>query len=643
MDSLNHHVPDPSDEHSSRSAKMGKVPPSLLSSILESVGKLPQGDQSPHLPEHTLKLIEALHDDAWYVRTAAVQQLGRLGERAALRLLLQALHDEHVSVRAAAVYALGQLGPYTPIDVLIRHLQDEEWQVRERAVLALSEQGVNAPVELLQTALYDSDSHVRETVGYALQALSTRPLPDSVGSFSGAISSEPTASMTIQTDTAAKNNLFKTIFSRFVPNKNPMQLSSIERFTIMQYPLLHHAPNVQPATTGKGKLRARILTSTLIAVAMITVLLFSWTVAQQHLYTENTSPHTSSPNANHLTPSLGGSQHKPGETLYTYTDPYHTVYSVAWSPDDKRIVLADGGSVTSMDTLTGAHKVMYIGNPDNYPGSVHTSVSWSPDGMRIAGSSSRLYIWDAAHGNPIVSYRPPVETTSTKAGGNGVIVSTTWSPDSKLLAFATNGAPYGFNVYVWNPQSQGIVFTQALNNTTYVSNKSVAWSPDGKYLAFINGTSVQVWNINQNKMVSILPASAFNWSPDSTRIAAIDPANGVAMDGPSLDPNYGTGVVIIWNVATRKEITHFKVADMSKGALPIDPIAWSPDGKHLLVVSTDISEWDIATQKNVLHYTGHPFSDASFPRDVAWSHSGQQVASAGGGVIGQASVKIWVP
>src|SRR5947209_1484556 len=69
-----------------------------------------------------------------------------------------------------------------------------------------------------------------------------------------------------------------------------------------------------------------------------------------------------------------------GTLLFTYRGHSSSVYSLAWSPDGKRIASASfDNTVQVWEPLTGNHAFTYRGHSD-----LVYDVAWSPDGKLIA-------------------------------------------------------------------------------------------------------------------------------------------------------------------------------------------------------------------------------------------------------------------
>ena len=111
-----------------------------------------------------------------------------------------------------------------------------------------------------------------------------------------------------------------------------------------------------------------------------------------------------------------------GRKLITFKDKWLSPRSAAFSPDNHRLVTAQGGEtlVKVWDLITG-NLVLSLDD--------HTKPAWSvtfsPDGRYIAtaGEDGRVKVWDSQTGNVVWSFHEE----------SGTVTSVAFSPDGRRL------------------------------------------------------------------------------------------------------------------------------------------------------------------------------------------------------------------
>lgn len=141
-----------------------------------------------------------------------------------------------------------------------------------------------------------------------------------------------------------------------------------------------------------------------------------------------------------------------------------SAFSVAWSPESNRLLC--GGMTTGIWSIeTGQQEIELLGHM-----MAVTSVSWSPDGQRVAtgAGDGTVKIWDAERG----------ETLHTLSGSVLEVWSVDWAPDSRLLASGDRER----SVRIWDAETgEGLQTLLGHMEPPFVV--SVAFSPDGRRLA----------------------------------------------------------------------------------------------------------------------------------------------------------------
>ena len=158
-------------------------------------------------------------------------------------------------------------------------------------------------------------------------------------------------------------------------------------------------------------------------------------------------------------------------------------FSLATSPDGKAVVTAveNRFALYLWDTTTGKPiRTFEWGNEK----AIVFSVAWSPDGKRIAaGVYGSLRVWEVETGKEVIEcFADPKGDTA--AFNEGIV----FSPDSKLLAIPGPKGPRPWDVTTGKelPAVQG-------RSRAVIA---VSFSPDAKLLACTDDQTVLVWDLS---------------------------------------------------------------------------------------------------------------------------------------------------
>ncbi len=313
---------------------------------------------------------------------------------------------------------------------------------------------------------------------------------------------------------------------------------------------------------------------------------------------------------------------------FTYRGHSYPVFSVAWSPDGKRIASAGGdfsssgpdiaGGLQVWDAAGGGHVFAYHGHRytiNSIVDAIVAGVAWSPDGRRIASAGDdNAQVFDAADGGHPLTYR----------GHPAYVNAIAWSPDGQRIASAGRD-----NVQVWDASNGNHIFTFA-GHTGSVN--SVAWSPDSTRVASgSNDGTVQVWAVGDSNAL-VYNGHSYNgnseavwcvdWSPDGKRIVSTSGYPG----GPVRNG------VQVWNPLNGSTV--FTYTGHSDAVVSV---VWSPDGKRIASASVDKTAqvWKATDGSRLFIYRGH----TSQVNSVTWSPSGLNIAS---GSMDK-TVQVWRP
>lgn len=301
------------------------------------------------------------------------------------------------------------------------------------------------------------------------------------------------------------------------------------------------------------------------------------------------------------------------ERILSFTTEGNDAHALLWTPDGKRLigmVRRNSLQVVVWDAATGRE---VIALEEEFPGMI-IAIALSPDGTRLATGSGggealppRLRLWDADSGEFISEIELGEE--------RGYMPGLAWSPDGKQIAVGLNGPIQ--KLLVCEIDTKEVVRAVPVTD----ASAKVVWSSDGKWLASGN-REIVLWDAETGRQAGML---------ESQRLIAPVTQLAFSINGNQLAAATMTGAVILWDVASGKE-----VVPINGHSSRVTGIDVSSDGKWIASSSLDrtIRVWDTESPAEAGVLKG----DYTWFNDVAFSPDGSRLAAAG---IHDSLIVVW--
>jgi WD40 repeat protein/serine/threonine protein kinase len=270
-----------------------------------------------------------------------------------------------------------------------------------------------------------------------------------------------------------------------------------------------------------------------------------------------------------------------GEPTHTFIDRAGLGYAMAWSADGARAAVSGEKSLAVWDTATGQELLRF---DEPAKALSRNFVAMSADGKRVGalGSDRKARIWELGVSQPILTL--PVQ----QAQGFGLY----FSPDaSRLLVtradFGDNGWERIFEVL--SLPSGEVLGKDKVRDP--LSVHAAAFSPDGAHFALGTDEGLQVWAVDEWRMLHEFPARFGH--PDTV---AFSP------DGSLLAAGTVDGDVGLWDIATG-EGTFLRKAHTET----VRAVTFSHHGQWLATVSFDRTAklWQAPGLRPLRTFRGH--------------------------------------
>ncbi|KAF0156945.1 MAG: wd40 repeat subgroup [Syntrophaceae bacterium] len=174
------------------------------------------------------------------------------------------------------------------------------------------------------------------------------------------------------------------------------------------------------------------------------------------------------------------------------------IYSVAYSPDGRRILSGDSAGQMKLWDIASGREVTSVMATRGFV-KVVRSLAFSPDGRHAVsgGSDNRVIIWNATDLTPIKTFVSPDSSTGLLSG----IQSVAFSPDGK---YVLSGRMDG-KINIWDIAS-GSEWKNLSGHSSWEYGTSAKYFSDGRHVISAGDASTRIWDVAAGEEVASMIA-----------------------------------------------------------------------------------------------------------------------------------------
>jgi WD40 repeat protein len=315
--------------------------------------------------------------------------------------------------------------------------------------------------------------------------------------------------------------------------------------------------------------------------------------------------------------------------LQQYTGHQGAVTSVAWSPDGTRVATSSTDNSVQIWDAANGEKLLAIDLPEGITGNIYDyglAVRWTPDGEHLLTLSGDrfllgsqdydLLLWDVAStgaGEPLMAVEIPNQAEPEEGEGQVTTLGVHYATGA-----AADFAPQSGRLAMVGGDNTAIIWDASLEEQDLVLTghendvNSADWAPDEAHLVTASEDgTARIWDAQSGKTLLVLEGHE-----GAVNAAVFSP------DGTQVATAGDDGTVRIWAAGSGELL-----GTLEPQAGVVSSLAWSTDGSYLATGTNDgrIRIWGVPSGEIMAELGGH----TDFVAHLAWSPTGDRLASAG--------------